>query len=112
MTKTQPEATGEAAESGTETAQHAESDRSAGDTMDADTAPDAAPAEDAEPTATDRLTEVYLSITDGEAESVVETQRSDPADRELEFDRAEEALGPAALHGLDDAIGDPDGSIS
>ncbi|OIB57196.1 hypothetical protein [Natrialba sp. SSL1] len=112
MTKTQTELTDETDATDTETEQHAETNGSASDTGDAAAVPDATAAEDDETTATDRLTEVYLSITDGEAESVVETQRSDPADRELEFDRAEEALGPAALHGLDDAIGDPDSSIS
>ncbi|ELY31987.1 hypothetical protein C500_05398 [Natrialba magadii ATCC 43099] len=108
MTKTQSEATDETDATDTDAEQHAETGRPAGDTADAAAATEKGP----ESTATDRLTEVYLSITDGEAESVVETQRSDPADRELEFDRAEEALGPAALHGLDDAIGDPDSSIS
>ncbi|ELY95312.1 hypothetical protein C482_16763 [Natrialba chahannaoensis JCM 10990] len=108
MTETQSETTDETNPTDTDAEQHAETGRSAGDTADANVAGK----ETGESTATDHLTEVYLSITDGEAESVVETQRSDPADRELEFDRAEEALGPAALHGLDDAIGDPDSSIS
>lgn len=61
---------------------------------------------------TNPLTEVFRSVTDGDAESVVETQHAESHDRELDAERAEEAVGPAALHGLDDAIDEPDGSNS
>ncbi|SEV82599.1 hypothetical protein [Natrinema salifodinae] len=64
-----------------------------------------------EPDATDkteRLRSVYLSVTDGEAEPVVESQREDTDTREISEARTDEVVGPAEHHGLDDAIGDPE----
>ncbi len=57
---------------------------------------------------TEQLRSLYLSVTGGEAEPVVESQRADSSRRELEEARADEAVGPAELHGLDDAIDDPE----
>lgn len=57
---------------------------------------------------TEQLRSLYLSVTDGEAEPVVESQREDSDRRELEGARADEAVGPAELHGLGDAIDDPE----
>ncbi|APW99298.1 hypothetical protein CHINAEXTREME_16640 [Halobiforma lacisalsi AJ5] len=74
------------------------------------TATDADVEGDSETDRTERLRSVYLSVTDGEAEPTVETQREEATTRELREERAEEAVGPAELHGLDDAIDDPDPS--
>ncbi|OAQ54393.1 hypothetical protein HTG_02275 [Natrinema mahii] len=57
---------------------------------------------------TEQLRSLYLSVTDGDAEPVVESQRDDSDHRELEGERADEAVGPAELHGLGDAIDDPE----
>ena len=57
---------------------------------------------------TDQLRSVYLSVTDGDTDPVVEPQKEDSRSREIHEDRADEAVGPAELHGLDDAIGDPE----
>ncbi|AGB31237.1 hypothetical protein C488_01284 [Natrinema pellirubrum DSM 15624] len=57
---------------------------------------------------TEQLRSLYLSVTDGDAEPVVETQREDSDRREIDEARADEAVGPAELHGLDDAIDDPE----
>ena len=59
---------------------------------------------------TERLKSVYLSVTGGDAESTVERQREDTSDREIRSGRSERAVGPAELHGLADAIDDPDPS--
>jgi len=60
------------------------------------------------PDKTEQLRSLYLSVTDGDAEPVVESQREDSDRRELEEARADEAVGPAEHHGLDDAIDDPE----
>ncbi|AFO56608.1 MULTISPECIES: hypothetical protein [unclassified Natrinema] len=58
---------------------------------------------------TEQLRSVFLSVTGGEAESVVEPQREEPRTRELRGEeRTDEAVGPAEHHGLDDAIDDPE----
>ncbi|ELY49574.1 hypothetical protein [Natronorubrum sulfidifaciens] len=54
----------------------------------------------------ERLRSVYLSVT-GDAEPVVESQQEDSPSREIQTERADGAVGPAELHGLDDAIDDP-----
>ncbi|ELY44847.1 MULTISPECIES: hypothetical protein [Natronorubrum] len=59
-----------------------------------------------ETTRTEQLRSVYLSVT-GDAEPVVESQQEDSPSREIQTERASEAVGPAELHGLDDAIDDP-----
>lgn len=59
---------------------------------------------------TDRLRSLYLDVTGGDTDPVVEPQQPDSTSREIHVERAEEALGPAELHGLDDAIDDPDPS--
>lgn len=56
----------------------------------------------------ERLQSVYLSVTNGEVEPTVETQEDDTHTRELREQRADEAVGPAELHGLADAIDDPE----
>lgn len=61
-----------------------------------------------EPTKTEQLKSVYLSVTDGETEPVVETQERDSNSRELSDDDRAEVVGPAEHHGLDDAIDDPE----
>ncbi|SDQ95856.1 hypothetical protein [Natronobacterium texcoconense] len=58
----------------------------------------------------ERLESVYLSVTDGDAEPLVERQHEDSRSRELRAARTDEAVGPAELHGLDDAIDEPDPS--
>ncbi|WP_436346881.1 hypothetical protein [Natronorubrum sp. FCH18a] len=57
---------------------------------------------------TERLRSVYLSVTDGDTEPVVEPQQEDSRSREIREERTDEAVGPAEMHGLDDAIGDPE----
>ena len=52
------------------------------------------------------LRSVYLSVTDGDTDPVVESQREESTSREIPGDRADEAVGPAELHGLDDATDD------
>lgn len=54
----------------------------------------------------ERLRSVYLSVT-GESDPLVEPQREDSTTRELRTERTDKAVGPAELHGLDDAIDDP-----
>ena len=65
---------------------------------------------EAETEKVDRLRSVYLAVTDGDASPTVERQREDSRTREITTDRADEAVGPAELHGLDDAIDDLDPS--
>ncbi|UHQ95401.1 hypothetical protein [Haloterrigena alkaliphila] len=55
---------------------------------------------------TAELRSVYLSVTDGDTDPVVESQEEDSTSREIRAERADEAVGPAELHGLDDAIDD------
>lgn len=57
---------------------------------------------------TERLRSVFLSVTDGDAEPVVESQREDTRRREIREDRSDEAVGPAEHHGLEDALDDPE----
>ncbi|WP_226479738.1 hypothetical protein [Natrinema amylolyticum] len=57
---------------------------------------------------TERLRSVFLSVTDGDAEPVVESQHEDSRTREIREDRSDEVVGPAEHHGLDDAIDDPE----
>ncbi|RZH66913.1 hypothetical protein [Natrinema altunense] len=58
---------------------------------------------------TEQLRSVFLSVTGGEAEPVVESQREEPPTRELRGEeRTDEVVGPAEHHGLDDAIDDPE----
>lgn len=64
--------------------------------------------DDCETTRTEQLRSVYLSVTDGDTDPVVESQEADSRTREIREDRADEAVGPAELHGLDDAIDDPE----
>ncbi len=64
--------------------------------------------DDCETTRTERLRSVYLSVTDGDTDPVVESQKTDSPTREIREAHTDEAVGPAELHGLDDAIGDPD----
>ena len=74
-----------------------------------DSEPDAD--EDRETDRTDKTAElrsVYLSVTDGDTDPVVESQEEDWTSREIREERADEAVGPAELHGLDDAIDDPE----
>ena len=59
-----------------------------------------------ETTRAERLRSVYLSVT-GDAEPVVESQQEDSPSREIQTERTSEAVGPAELHGLGDAIDDP-----
>ena len=54
----------------------------------------------------ERLKAVYLAVTDGDTSPSVERQHEASRTRELRAERAESAVGPAALHGLDDAIDD------
>ncbi len=54
----------------------------------------------------ERLRSVYLAVTDGDTSPSVERQQESSRTRELRAERAESAVGPAALHGLDDAIDD------
>ncbi|WP_265107854.1 hypothetical protein [Halosolutus halophilus] len=63
---------------------------------------------EAETDKTDRLKSVYLSVTGGDTEPVVETQVEESSTRELRDEQAAEAVGPAEHHGLDDAIDDPE----
>lgn len=62
---------------------------------------------DVETDKTERLKSVYLSVTDGNTDPVVEPQAEDSHTRELRDEQAAEAVGPAEHHGLDDAIDDP-----
>ncbi|WP_440772615.1 hypothetical protein [Natronorubrum sp. DTA28] len=57
---------------------------------------------------TEQLRSVYLSVTDGDAEPVVEPQQEDSGSREIHEERTDETVGPAEMHGLDDAIDDPE----
>lgn len=63
---------------------------------------------DAETDKTEQLRSLYLSVTDGHTDPMVESQRTDSTSREIREERAAEAVGPAELHGLDDAIEDPE----
>ncbi|SEH17979.1 hypothetical protein SAMN04487967_3508 [Natronorubrum sediminis] len=65
-------------------------------------------ADDADAQQAKRLRSVYLSVTDGDTDPVVEPQQEDSKNREISEDRVNEAVGPAELHGLDDAIDDPE----
>lgn len=65
---------------------------------------------DGESDRTEHLTSVYLSVTGGDAESTVERQREEPSTREIRGEPTETVVGPAELHGLGDAIDDPDPS--
>ena len=47
-------------------------------------------------------------MTDGDAEPVVESQQDNSGSREILEDRTDETVGPAEMHGLDDAIDDPE----
>ncbi|WP_408957998.1 hypothetical protein [Natrinema sp. 74] len=67
-----------------------------------------AAADDCQTDKTKRLRSVYLSVTDGDTDPVVEPQEDDSTTREIHEERADEAVGPAEHHGLDDAIGDPE----
>ncbi|ELY48833.1 hypothetical protein [Natronolimnohabitans innermongolicus] len=55
---------------------------------------------------TEQLKAVYLSVTGGDTEPVVETQEADSSTREVPDDARSEVVGPAEHHGLDDAIDD------
>jgi len=55
-----------------------------------------------------RLRDVYLSVTDGDTDPVVEPQLEDSSTRELSDDQTAKPVGPAEHHGLDDAIAEPD----
>ncbi|QLK26697.1 hypothetical protein HYG81_03505 [Natrinema zhouii] len=55
---------------------------------------------------TERLRAVYLSVTDGETDPVVEPQEEASTTKEIREERADGAVGPAELHGLGDAIDD------
>ena len=57
---------------------------------------------------TEQLRSVYLSVTDSDAEPVVESQQDNSGSREILEDRTDETVGPAEMHGLDDAIDDPE----
>ncbi|MDF9746014.1 hypothetical protein [Natrinema salsiterrestre] len=57
---------------------------------------------------TEQLRSVYLSVTGGEAEPMIESQRDDSSSREIRAERTDEVVGPAEHHGLDDAIDDPE----
>ncbi|GAB3664597.1 hypothetical protein [Halopiger thermotolerans] len=59
---------------------------------------------------TEQLKSVYLSVTDGDAAPTVEHQREESSNREIRSTGSDRAVGPAELHGLDDAIDDPDPS--
>ncbi|MDQ2052137.1 hypothetical protein RBH26_16790 [Natronolimnohabitans sp. A-GB9] len=61
---------------------------------------------DTEPNETERLKSVYLSVTGGETEPVVERQEPDSNTREIPDDTPSDVVGPAEHHGLDDAIDD------
>lgn len=56
----------------------------------------------------ERLRSVFLAVTDGEAEPMVESQREDSHTREISEEQTDEVVGPAEHHGLDDAIDDPE----
>lgn len=62
----------------------------------------------AETDKTEQLRSVFLSVTDGETEPMVESQREDSHSREIREERTDEVVGPAEHHGLDDAIDDPE----
>ncbi|MXV63833.1 hypothetical protein GS429_17545 [Natronorubrum sp. JWXQ-INN-674] len=68
---------------------------------------DAEPDETRETDRMDQLRSVYLSVTDGDGEPVVESQQEESPSREIRETYDAEALGPAEHHGLDDAIDDP-----
>ncbi|ELY39255.1 hypothetical protein [Natronorubrum tibetense] len=57
---------------------------------------------------TEQLRSVYLSVTDGDAEPVVESQKGESGSREIREKRINETVGPAEMHGLGDAIDDPE----
>ncbi|SEP74794.1 hypothetical protein [Natrinema salaciae] len=57
---------------------------------------------------TERLRSVFLSVTDGETEPMVESQREDSQTREIREERTDDVVGPAEHHGLGDAIDDPE----
>ncbi len=57
---------------------------------------------------TEQLRSVYLSVTDGDAEPVVEPQKEESGSREIREKRTDETVGPAEMHGLGDAIDDPE----
>ncbi|WP_440767299.1 hypothetical protein [Natronorubrum sp. DTA7] len=57
---------------------------------------------------TEQLRSVYLSVTDGNAEPVVESQQENSGSREILEGRSDETAGPAEMHGLEDAIDDPE----
>ncbi|WP_137291579.1 hypothetical protein [Natronorubrum halophilum] len=82
---------------------NATADESSDDTSTTSAATDAADR-------TEQLRSVYLAVTDGDDDPVVEPQKADSRSREIVGERADGAVGPAELHGLDDAIGDPDPS--
>ncbi|WP_254764750.1 hypothetical protein [Natrinema marinum] len=67
-----------------------------------------ADADDRETDKTAQLRSVYLSVTDGDTDPVVEPQEEDSTTREIREERANEVIGPAEHHGLDDAIDDPE----
>ncbi|MGQ3413620.1 hypothetical protein [Natrinema versiforme] len=77
-----------------------------------DGAPEAAdrdePDETTETDKTEQLRSVYLSVTDGDAEPVVESQREESRTREIREERSDEVVGPAEHHGLEDALDDPE----
>jgi hypothetical protein len=60
------------------------------------------------PDKTAELRSVYLSVTDGETDPVVESQRTEPGTRTISDEPDGDVVGPAEHHGLDDAIGDPE----
>jgi hypothetical protein len=57
---------------------------------------------------TEQLRSVYLAVTGGETDPVVESQRPDSGQREISDKQTDEVVGPAEHHGLDDAIDDPE----
>lgn len=57
---------------------------------------------------TEQLRSVFLSVTDGDAEPMVESQQADSHSREIREEHTDEVVGPAEHHGLDDAIDDPE----
>ena len=63
---------------------------------------------DPESDKTEQLRSLYLSVTDGDAEPMVESQHTETTSREIRAERADGTVGPAELHGLDDAIDDPE----
>ncbi|MFB1065134.1 hypothetical protein CP556_15370 [Natrinema sp. CBA1119] len=61
---------------------------------------------DRETDKTEQLRSVFLSVTDGDTEPMVESQREDSNSREIREEQTDGVVGPAEHHGLDDAIGD------